>query len=530
MFPFLLSGALSILFCVAAEPIVSLPYGTFRGFDSGNSTRFLGVPFAQAGRFERPRTPGTLRGVQNATGFGPACPQQVLSSIPGGLADTAPVLTSEDCLTLDVYRPISTNARSKLPVFVWIYGGAFEIGSSRDNDMAPLVERSTLIGEPMIVVSINYRINAFGFLAGKEVDAAGVTNLGMRDQIFALEWVQQNVAAFGGDPARVVLGGVSAGSISVALLLLDNKKASNKLFRGAFMQSGSPLTSPSVVDGQADYDGLVAATGCSHARSTLGCLKQVPFESLMAAINETANVFSFSSLNIVWRPRVDGDVLVGDPLVSVAKGQFSKVPLLSGDSDDEGTMFTLPLLNITTSAEAMSYLHSNYLPTATASQMAQIERLYPDDPAQGSPFDTGTANQLSPQYKRLAAFQGDIMFIGPRRWFLEHASLTQNTWSWINKRFKTASELGSAHSSDGAIWFPSNSTTDFTAPDALINFINTLDPNVGSSRLFWPKWSTTGGRSLLTFSDPNVVNITAETFRTEAIGYLNQLLFAEASK
>ncbi|KAJ7609931.1 alpha beta-hydrolase [Roridomyces roridus] len=549
--PLVLSGSLSLLLCASATPIVSLPYGTFQGFNTGNLTAFLGVPFAQAGRFEVPRAPGILHGVQNATNFGPSCPQQKFSAavakIPalgnGAVLPNTPVVIGEDCLTLDVYKPATANAKSKLPVLVWVYGGGFDVGNSRATNLNPVVERSISTGFPVLVVAINYRVTAFGFLAGKEVAAAGVTNLGTRDQIFALQWVQKNIAAFGGDPTRVVLGGVSAGAISTAFLLLDNKHASNKLFHGAFMEAGSPATAPSVADGQADFDGLVTANNCSHVHDTLDCLRQVPLASLMATINNTPDLFSFKTLDLVWRPRVDGDVVVQDPLISVQKGLYSKMPFMTGDSDDEGSIFTPALTNLTTDADFLNYVHSNFLPAATKDQIAQVGRLYPADPAQGSPFGTGTADQLTPQSKRLAAFLGDLTFIGPRRSFLEHASSRQNTWSWLNKQFKNTSEFGSFHTSDEVIWFLTGPNPDFTALDALVNFINTLDPNkhagrsssshsaASNSKIFWPKWneaSWMGRTSLLTFSDPNVVNVTAENFRVEAMAFLNLLLFAEA--
>ncbi|KAJ7607559.1 sterol esterase [Roridomyces roridus] len=516
------------------SPCHGRPYGTFLGANAGNVTEFLGVPYAQAARFELPQTPATLPGIQNATDFGATCPQQMLS----GSSPPEPGPFSEDCLNLDVYRPVTSTAQSKLPVFVWIFGGGFEIGSSRDINWLPIIERSISTAEPILVVSINYRVNAFGFLAGKEVAAAGVTNLGMRDQIFALEWVQQNIAAFGGDPTRVVLGGVSSGAISAGLLLLDNNKSSNTLFHGAFMQSGSPDTSPLVSGGQADYDELVSASGCSGAASTLDCLKQVPFDTIMAAINDSPDIFSFKSLNIVWRPRVDGDLLVQDPLISVDQGKYAQIPFLTGDSDDEGTLFSTSLLNITTSDEFLNYVQSNYLPAATAAQITEIGQLYPDDPTQGSPFDTGTADELSPEFKRLAAFQGDLIFQAPRRFFLEHASSRQNTWSWLNKRFKDSSVLGSTHSSDNTIWFPLESSGDFTATDALINFINTLDPNLPGTPfgMSWPEWnapSAAGSTSLLTFTDPDPTSgvdviLGAEDFRADAIAFLNGLLLDEA--
>ncbi|KAJ7719241.1 sterol esterase [Mycena maculata] len=444
---------------VTLLPTVSLPYGIFQGLNDGGLTKFLGVPFAQAGRFETPSTPKVLYGVQNATEFGPACPQQKLSTLSLQVFTvTIYPSISEDCLSINVFRPIASNSSSKLPVFVaqiHVSRGGFEEGNSRDVDISPVVERSIETGEPVMVVTPNYRVNAFGFLGGQEVTSAG---------IFALQWVQQHIAAFGGDPDRVVIGGQSAGAISVAFLLLNNRQNSNSLFRGAFMQAGSPLTSHPIAEGQSDYDGLVAANNCTGSTDTLNCLRHVPLDAF-----------------------------------------WGTVPFMTGDCDDEGT----------------------YLPAASTDQMARIGSLYPDDPTQGSPFDTGTANQLTPEYKRIAAFLGDWVFMAPRRFFLEHASRRQDTWSWM---------FGASHTSATPIWFPA-SGSDTTAVDALVNFINTLDPNqpaassTANSSIFWPKWNTpssAGSTSLLTFSDPDVINITTENFRVEAIEYLNNLVLDEA--
>ncbi|KAJ7443019.1 Alpha/Beta hydrolase protein, partial [Mycena latifolia] len=534
-----LSNFLSSNVSAAKPPIVSLPYGKFQGLDTGNLTKFLGVPFAHAPRFDTPKPPRLLHGVQNATDFGPACPQQALTPLPIPFEPGVYPSISEDCLTLDIFKPAASDSRSKLPVFVWIYGGGFEVGNSRDQNVSSLAERSIETSEPVIIVALNYRLTAFGFLGGKEVDAAGISNLGLRDRkpsylmSSALEWVKKHISAFGGDPDRVVIGGPSAGAISTSLLILSNKQNSNALFRGAVMVSGSPVTSPSVADGQVVYDSLVVANNCTASPDTLDCLRRVPFDSLMATVNnKTLDVFSYGGLDLVWRPRVDGDVIVGDPLVSISRGLYAKIPIMTGDCDDEGTIFSLPEANITTDAEFLDYAHSTFLPTSSQEEIAQIGILYPDDPTQGSPFNTGTANQLTPQYKRLSAFQGDIVFTGARRFFLEHASATQNAWSWLFARGKDT-PIGAYHVSDISIWFPPNKTSDTTGADALINFINTLDPNhpAASSTIkpaiFWPKWkkpSSAGPPSLLTFSDPNVVNITAEDFRVDAIGFLNEVL------
>ncbi|KAJ7149874.1 sterol esterase [Mycena crocata] len=527
---------------VLPAPLVSLKYGTFRGVNDGNLSNFLGIPFAQpAERFELPKPPHLLHGIRNATKFGAACPQQAQSLVSPPPPFPIPTYSvSEDCLTLNVFKPQGASPHSKLPVLVWIFGGGYEFGSSADTDMRPMVERSIVAGEPVIVVTPNYRVSAFGFLAGKEVEKEKLTNLGLRDQISALEWVQKHIAEFGGDPQRVVIGGFSAGAISTGFLLLSNKRFEpNTLFHGAFMVSGSPVTTGTVADGQSHYNDLVAANNCAESKDTLECLRHVPFDKFLATVNNTTNLFSFSSIQNIWRARVDGDVIARNPLVSVSQGLYAKIPILTGDVDDEGTAFSLSNTNVTTNPEFMSYIHSNYVPKATPAQIETLSMLYPDNPTQGSPFNTGTMNELTHEFKRLAAFQGDYIFNGGRRFFLEHASKTQNAWSWLSKRGKSIPTFGAFHGSDMPMWFPTMNSTDTFAVDSLINFINTLDPNRSSggrklaARVYWPKWNTPssdGPTSLLTFSDPNVVEVTAEKFRVEARRYLYQLLLEQATK
>ncbi|KAJ7164210.1 Alpha/Beta hydrolase protein [Mycena filopes] len=569
-------------FCLAAvlgAPTVSLPYGTFRGFNEGNLTKFLGVPFATAPRFETPQPPKRLYGIQNATAFAPACPQQALSTGPivrFPFNQSISLLIEPKGLNLDIYKPSTAHPGSKLPVLllaegcvhnITIHPGGFELGDSSTTDFAPLLGRSIETGEPVIVVAPNYRVTAFGFLPGKEVNAAGVSNLGLRDQIFALEWVKRHVDAFGGDPNRVVIGGVSAGSVSSATLLLNNKQNSNALFRGVFLESGAQIPAP-LDDGQATYDALVAATNCTLAADTLNCLRRVPFEALMAAADQTPDIFSYKSLQLVWRPYVDGDVLQRAPLTSLAERLFAQwrcVPIMAGSCDDEGTCVCFTScssrdVGLMTGLYSL-FSFSTYFPVASPDQIAtEIGRLYPDDPTQGSPFGTGTADQLA-QYKRLAAFQGDYLFIGQRRFLLQHASSRQNTWSWCNKYGKDASPLGATHTTDGPIWFTSNMTgVGSVGIDAFrelptshrlalhlersrndgaqtVNFINTLNPNTpaesasASARLpiFWPQWNG-NSTSLLTFGATGGTNFTADDFRAEAIEFLNGLILAESER
>ncbi|KAJ6480412.1 sterol esterase [Mycena sanguinolenta] len=403
--------------------------------------------------------------LQNATEFGPACPQQ-----PVPLTHLYPRIVSHWChlfakvlnfqgFTLNVFKPTASDPTAKLPVFVWIYGGGFQLGNNRDVDVTPMVERCIETREPVIIVTPNYRVSAFGFLAGNEVGAGGISNLGLRDQIFALQWIQKNISVFGGDPARVVIGGQSAGAISASFLTLSNKQNSNELFRGLIAQSGPAFHVPSLADGQSDYDDLGAANNCSTAADTLECLRSVSFGSFMATVNSTKNFFSYSSLNLSWIPRIDFDVVERDPFVSISQGLYAKIPFMSGVNDDEGTLFSYSTLNIMTNKEFVDYAHSNYLSDISKAQMTQVAHLYPNDPTTGSPFDTGKDYQVTPEYKRMAAFQGYLIIVSPRRFWLEHASRTQKAWAWLNKKGKDTA-LGAYHGSDILIWFPPNITDE----------------------------------------------------------------------
>ncbi|KAF8516316.1 Alpha/Beta hydrolase protein [Hysterangium stoloniferum] len=494
----------------AAGPTVKLKYGTFQGVTAAGLDKFLGVPFATAGRFELPRTPAPLKGIQQAVAFGPACPQQ---SSPSALTTSA-LVTSEDCLFVNVITPTHMPAGKKLPVAFWIYGGGFEDGDTSANDGSTVVARSMTLNEPIIYVSANYRVSAFGFGGSKEIKAAGVGNLGLRDQRFALQWVQENIHLFGGDKNRVTIWGESAGAFSVGLHMVINKGNPDGLFHGAFMESGSPFVLKDITAGQPFYDQLVANAGCSGSKNTLECLKAVPLNVFQAAVNESPSIGGFMSLQacddmLAWQPRIDGEVITENPQDSI--------PFASGDCDDEGTIFSMSTLNLTTDLEATTYLHENYIPEANDAQFATLATLYPSDPAAGSPFDTGDANQLSPEFKRIAAFQGDFVFQAPRRFFIRIASKRQNVWSFLFKRGKATPIVGSFHSSDLQEFYASSAMPGFQGTDFLVNFINTGNPNKGATApIFWPMYSSNELEPpLLTFLDPDVLNITTDTYRLE---------------
>jgi acetylcholinesterase len=171
------------------------------------------------------------------------------------------------------------------------------------------------------------------------------------------------------------------------------------------------------------------------------------FSALKYAIDQTAGIFAQQSLHLAWLPRVDGVFLTQPPFNSVENGAYAKIPMVSGDCDDEGTLFALTSApTIVTDQQAIDYIHYNYAPNATAQEVADVALLYPSDPVQGSPYGTGYLNQLTPQFKRIASFTGDLVFQGPRRHFLNFASKTQNVWSYTYRRGKAAPFIGSFHS------------------------------------------------------------------------------------
>jgi carboxylesterase type B len=256
--------------------VAPLPQATVAGKELLGVETFNGVPYAQPPtgqlRLKPPQPITSAVGNIDGTASPRGCPQFFFSTsefnfptnVLGTLLNTPLFQTvtnaGEDCLTINVQRPKGTNANSKLPVLFWVYGGAFELGATSMYDGTSLVAQSAAQGKPIIFVAVNYRVGGFGFMPGKEVLADGSTNLGLLDQRLGLQWVADNIAAFGGDPDKVTIWGESAGSISVMDQMLlydgDNTYKGKPLFRGGIMNSGSivPAQPFDSNKGQAIYD------------------------------------------------------------------------------------------------------------------------------------------------------------------------------------------------------------------------------------------------------------------------------------
>ncbi|KAG6815752.1 hypothetical protein H0H93_009083, partial [Arthromyces matolae] len=359
----LAGGVLPTLAALIIAPVVRLDNATVTGKSFGRISKFLGIPFARPPigslryRLPQPIPPYTSNFYALSYGF--SCPEQytevpVFTGLPKAtidyiynniLHDALP--GSEDCLTVNVIKPRNATPGDKLPVIVWIYGGGFEIGGTMYYDGSLIVARSIDMGLPVIYVSMNYRLSGFGFLAGREIKEAGVGNLGLHDQREALRWVQKYIPAFGGDPNKVTIWGESAGAISVSLHMLAYNGNHENLFRAGFMQSGSPIPVAGMTDAQKYYDAIVQDTGCSKKADTLDCLRDVPYKELKKAIDKLPGLFAYQSLSLAFFPRADGVFLTDNPQNLVLQGKVAPVPFITGDCDDEGTLFALSTLNIT---------------------------------------------------------------------------------------------------------------------------------------------------------------------------------------
>ncbi|KAH7883016.1 Alpha/Beta hydrolase protein [Phlebopus sp. FC_14] len=538
-------------------PLVTLDYGTFQGFDSAaNTESFLGVPFAQPPlgnlRFNKPLPPLPFNGVRNATSFGNACPQQPVlgpnGSFPNNpglagvtyyLAELQPqgtVPASEDCLYLNVVRPAGLSAGTALPVVVWIYGGAFESGDASAYKGTDIVSRSMSLKTPVVYVSFNYRMNgyAFGFLGGREIQAAGLGNFGLYDQRLALEWVQKYISAFGGDPKQVIVWGQSSGAVSTMLQMVAYDGELNGLFQGAVMESGSASPMHDISSGQANYDFLVSQTNCTGANDTLSCLRVAPYQSIVNAVLQTTPLLSYQALNTSWKPLVDGVFLKQITRQALNAGKYAKIPAILGDVDDEGTLFSLYSFNVTTNDEFLEYVRTVFLVGATDDEINTLGKLYPDNSTYGSPFNTGTNNTLTTEYKRISAFQGDFYFQVPRRYALSYLSKTQDVWSYLWKRDKFVPGLGSFHESDLQEFYDLTGASDWVGADALVNFAYTLNPNFPQSgypsgaalsllsNTSWPQYCW-WRQELLTFEDPNILTFVKDDYRLTPMAFLSYM-------
>ena len=319
------AGLIALAMASSAEAAVRTSGGLVRGVAAPGAEEYLGTPYASppVGALRwRPPQPTSWTGVLGATTLPPACPQTTPAR---GIA-----ATSEDCLFLNVYTPLA--ASRPLPVMLWIHGGSDDAGTGADYDGSALVRHG------VIVVTINYRLGFLGFLAHPALDAEspghGSGDYGLMDQQAALRWVGENIAAFGGDPARITVFGESAGGQNVIDQLIS--PAASGLFARAIVESGAYAAQlPTLQAADAKGVAFARAVGCT-SMSDAGCLRALPVGAIIAAQDASDAVSSL----LAFEPNVGTATLPLQPLLAFGFGRFSHVPVIIGTNHDEARLFT----------------------------------------------------------------------------------------------------------------------------------------------------------------------------------------------
>ncbi|KAJ7700400.1 esterase 1 [Mycena rosella] len=524
--------------CINASPTVQLGRTTLVGLDNSPLQQdfFGGIPFAEPPlgnlRLQVPVLKPLLEpGTFNATSFGPACLQ----------TDLPLSAMSEDCLTINVFRPTGTLAHAKLPVVTLArYGGGFDEGLSMIYDGSGIVAQSVARGTPVIYVNFNYRLGPLGFPQGQEADNRGALNLGLKDQLAALQWIQLNIGTFGGDKDKVTVFGQSAGAIMTSLLFLNSPIKS--LARAAIFESGSQATAALFtperreIDWQNFVGGVASCASKATSGSTFGCLRSAStseiFEGLSAALAEANELFP-------WYPVLDGPGgLIPDlPSVLFERGQFARLPFIAGTNLDEATVFTSEATN--SSDEIIESLFAMFspsvAPTTLNSSVQTLLRLYPDIPALGSPFNTGNNTfGLSSEYKRASAIVGDLDFGSQRRLWIETAAEAGvPTFGYLFTQSQPGSppEQGVAHASEIPFVYgvPSNaSASDLmlnrVMTDYWVSFATSLTPNdgLGVPRPEWTQF-TPENKAVIQLNSANLTMI-PDNFRAEQMTFINSNL------
>lgn len=330
---------------------VSTAEGPVEGVTKNGVMRFLGIPYAKPPvgplRWMPPQPVAKWTATRQAAQFGPACAQiTTLGPFAG------PPNDNEDCLYLNVF---TGDTKARRPVLVWIHGGGYYDGASNDYDAAKLVTRGKLV-----VVTFNYRLNLFGFMAHPAIDAEGHAfgNYGIMDMQAVLQWVKRNAAAFGGDPNNVTVGGQSAGAGASTVLVVS--PGAKGLFHRAIFQSGgyTPYAPRATAEDRGKK--FAAAAGCTSG-DVAKCLRALPAARIEALAGTAGATSPF-----VGGPMLDGTVIPRQLIDAFRAGQFNQVPIMMGTTHDEGnftngiTQYFKPGHATLTEADYRAYAEKTY--------------------------------------------------------------------------------------------------------------------------------------------------------------------------
>jgi carboxylesterase type B len=534
---------------LAGPPTAATVNGTYQGqhLTTWDQDAFLGIPFAQppVGQL-RWRWPQSLNesftGVRDATHQGYSC-MQLRTNFN----------ISEDCLNLNVVRPAGNHSKP-LPVLVWIFGGGLYTGSIADPqyNLSGIVKVSQDMGQPIIAVAMNYRLNMYGFMQTPQLLAEGSSNAGLLDQRMALRWIQENIEAFGGDPERVVVWGESAGAQSIAYQMFSYGGRDDGLYRAAIMESGGPTGAQ--VQPLAYYtspvENLTRSVGCWDAVDQLACLRALSQEALFAA-----------QPSQVWNPLIDGDFLTAYPSQLIPTGNFVKIPLLTGENTDEGINFRPVTPKPDTALDLQHAFASWRMYSLSPPTIQRLLALYPDNPCAAPPYGVINCSRFEStldrgsQWRRGATIGGDLVMISGRRKMCElyssPAGDSQPVFSYrFDQRLWNRNETeGVQHFDNVAFSFQNISGLLGASPEfdshvrlaraigeAYVRFVNDLDPNprasygmngtngTGISLPRWPRYDVGEPKNLVLNAERCYVE--DDTYRKEGIAFINSPVVA----
>jgi para-nitrobenzyl esterase len=502
-----------------ASTLIETTNGWVQGKAIASIDQWLGIRYAAspagAGRWAPPKPPayyGVRQDPYNAMQFGAPCPQNISQfgdsvplPIPPNTVPTPGSADSEDCLFLNIYAPADRyDDGEPLPVLFWIHGGSNQYGEGSSQDPTPLVTEGHVV-----VVTINYRLGALGWLAHPLLDGSipnSSGNYGLMDQQFAMRWVKDNIAAFGGNPQKVTIAGESAGALDTCAHLASPMAAG--LFRAAIIESGCiifqyPQAEIEAISG----DPFVNALECT----TLACLQAVPVSAVLAA-----------ALPLPWVIVVGANVasLPEMPQQAFSAGNFNKVPVIQGTNLDEGRLFVPLFQGIVTSAGPATTTTIPY-----ASAVTELFAAYPNPPLATIESQYPIANYLSDGAaaapgEAVAAIITDSLFACTARTAYQLLAKYVPVWAYEFKdtsapelfNLPTVFPYGATHASelqfifDPDGFFPNINYQVSTDPFPLspaeerlsremvrywTNFVATLDPNrpAAGGRIFPAGWS-----------------------------------------
>ena len=456
-----------------AQTTVTTTYGPISGITEEGALAFKGIPYAKPPvgelRWQAPQPPATWSQTRMTTDFSPKCPQKNFSPTQ----DSAITEGEEDCLYLNVWTPALSGKR---PVLFFIHGGGNQQGSASETINGAVLYNGKFLAsrKDVVVVTINYRLGALGFMAHPAVAAASNSktsgNYGTMDQVLALEWVKNNIAKFGGDPDNVMVFGESAGAVNTSLLL--TVPSAKGLFHRAGIQSGSPVASPYLA-GENIGKSFASRMGCATGTldQQLQCLKALPISKIIA---ELESPLAGGKVSLGWGPVVDGLIIPKDPISVILTGQHHKMPVMLGSNADEMSASSPPVV---TPAQVRT-LFDSYVPEAYE---AEGLTLYPP----------GTTNaQARQSYIQTLT---DAQFTAPARRMAKGLDIfqTEPVWRYLFSHAQAGlgAFYGSAHGLELPFIFQSVEETSYGKGA----FFNNNDRVVAKAMMdYWTNFARTG--------------------------------------